>query len=224
MLIWKKRSLRKWLLGFILFNILILLPWKITTWRYSQQIFLPEYAPPRWLAIVLGAGLRRDGRPSNVLADRVSVAVELYHQGKISKILMSGSGYNPLYNEPLAMQKLAIQLGVHPNDIIIDSGGTRTFESCRRAKQIFDVNNAILISQRFHLPRALGICEALGLDAVGVSADLRDYGRFTMRFWQFREIPATLAALWDSYIAPMIERCANTLPSQLTQEGENHET
>jgi len=196
----------------------------MTTWRYSPQIFLPEFAPSRWLAIVLGAGLRRDGRPSNVLADRVSVAVELYHQGKISKILMSGSGYNPLYNEPVAMQKLAIQLGVHPDDILIDPGGTRTYETCRRAKQIFDINHTILISQRFHLPRALGICEALGVDAVGVSADLRDYGRFAMRFWQLREIPATLAALWDSYIAPMMERCANTLPSPQPQEGKNHES
>jgi SanA protein len=203
---------------------LILLPWKISTWRYARQIFLPEFAPPRWLAIVFGAGLRRDGSPSAVLADRVSVAVELYHQGKVSKILMSGSAHYPFYNEPAAMRKHAIQLGVHPDDILIDTGGSRTYETCRRAQQIFDVKNAMLISQYFHLPRALGICEALGIDAIGVSADLRDYGPLTTRFWKLREIPATIAAYWDSYITPIMEGCANRIQIPPYPRGYDHET
>jgi SanA protein len=209
MRIWKKPAVLRWLLGITLILVLILLPWKISTRRYAHQIFLPEFAPSRWLAIVFGAGLRRDGSPSSVLADRVSVAVELYHQGKVSKILMSGSAQNPLHSEPAAMRQLAIQLGVQPDDILIDSGGSRTYETCRRAQQIFDVKNAILISQRFHLPRALGICEAIGIEAIGVSADLRDYGPLTIRIWKLREIPATIAAYWDSYITPVMERCAS---------------
>jgi SanA protein len=211
MRIWIKPAVRKWLLGITLILVLILLPWKISAWRYARQIFLPELAPSRWLAIVLGAGLRRDGSPSSVLADRVSVAAELYHQGKVSKILMSGSARNPDHSEPAAMRKLAIHLGVQADDILTDSGGSRTYETCRRARQIFEVKHAMLISQRFHLPRALGICEALGIDAIGVSADLHDYGPLTIKFWELREIPATIAAYWDSYIAPVMERCASRI-------------
>jgi SanA protein len=196
---------RKILLGTLFILVLVLLPWKISTWRYARLIFIPKFAPSRWLAIVFGAGLRRDGSPSSVLADRVFVAVELYHQGKVSKILMSGSAPNPFHNEAVAMRQMAIQLGVHPDDILIDSGGSRTYETCRRAQQLFNVRRATLVSQRFHLPRALGICEALGIDAIGVSANLRDYGPLAMKFWELREIPATIAALWDSYLAPKIE-------------------
>ena len=198
----RNKTLWKWILGVSLILLLVLLPWKITTWRYANQIYSYQYAPTRWLAIVFGAGLRRDGRPSSVLADRVNVAVKLYHEGKVSKILMSGSVKNPLYDEPSAMRDLAIQLGVLPEDILIDQGGSRTYETCRRAQQIFDIDSALLISQSFHLPRALGICEALGIEATGVSADLRSYGPLAMRVWQLREIPATLVAVWDAYLAP----------------------
>ena len=224
MLIRKKSIVRKWLFSIILILVLLLLPWKISTWRYARKIFLPEFAPSRWLAIVFGAGLRRDGSPSSVLADRVFVAVELYHHGKVSKILMSGSAQNPLHSEPAAMRQLAIQLGVHPDDILIDSGGSRTYETCRRAQQIFNVKQAMLISQRFHLPRALGICEALGIDAIGVSSDLRDYGPLTIRYWKLREIPATIAAYWDSYIAPAMGRCARRIQTPLYPKGYNNET
>jgi SanA protein len=193
--------------------LLSLLPWKISTWRYTPKIFLPEFTPSRWLAIVFGAGLKRDGKPSSVLTDRVSVSAYLYRQGKISKILMSGSARDPTYNEPLAMRELAIRLGVRPDDILIDSGGSRTYETCRRAYHIFNVRSAILISQRFHLPRALGICEVLGMDVIGVSADLQPYGPLSVRIWQLREIPATMIALWDSYFAPIIECCNNNYKS-----------
>ena len=172
------------------------------TWRYANQIYLPQFAPSRWLAIVFGAGLRRDGKPTSVLADRVIVAANLYHEGVISKMLMSGSAQNSWYNEPSAMRELAIELGVDPEDILIDTEGTRTYETCRRAQKVYNVNSALLVSQRFHLPRALGICAALGMDAVGVSADLRSYGPLSIPFWQLREIPATLIALWDAYLAP----------------------
>jgi SanA protein len=211
-------------LGASLIFLLILLPWKISTWRYAKQIYLPQYAPPRWLAIVFGAGLRRDGKPSSVLADRVSVAVKLYLEGKVSKILMSGSARNPFYDEPSAMRDMAIQLGVLPNDILIDQGGSRTYETCHRAQQVYNIDRALLISQNFHLPRALGICEALGIDAIGVSADLRSYSPLAMRVWQLREIPATLVAIWDTYLAPKMYTCKFEGSAKLPSRGENHES
>jgi SanA protein len=201
----QKRFFRKVFFSILLIGLLLLLPWIISCLRSSHIIFSPGLAPSRWLAIVFGAGLKKDGTPTSVLADRVFVAAELYHQGKISKILMSGSASGSTQNEPDAMRKLAIQLGVNPEDILLDTGGTRTYETCRRAKEVFNITDAILISQRFHLPRALGICESLTIDAVGVSADLHHYGTLTKLFWQMREIPATIAAIWDSYIAPIRE-------------------
>ena len=196
---------RRWLLGISLIFLFILLPWKISLWRYSHQIHLPQTTPSRRWGIVFGAGLRRDGKPSDVLSDRVTIAAKLYHVGKISKILMSGSSYNLHYNEPSAMRQLAIQHGVNPDDIVIDTGGLRTFETCRRAKQLFDIRSALLVSQRFHLPRALGICEALGIEAIGVSADIQRYGTLSTILWQLREIPATFVALWDIALIPLLD-------------------
>jgi SanA protein len=218
-----KRPYRNKHFVILLISLICLLPWIISSLRFAHLIFLPEFAPSRWLAIVFGAGLRKDGTPTSVLADRVSVAVDLYHQSKISKILMSGSGKGPIQNEPSAMRKLAIQLGVNPEDILIDTGGTRTYETCHRAKDIFNITDAILISQRFHLPRALGICEALAINAVGVSADLHDYGPFTKILWQMREIPATFTAIWDCYFAPISERYVINSHNQ-SKTGENYES
>jgi SanA protein len=206
----KKPSLRWFFFGGLI-ALLILLPWKWMNQRYSRHIYTSQFSPSRWLAIVLGAGLRRDGKPFFVLADRVATAVKLYQEGKVVKILMSGSVNHPFYDEPGAMRELAMQMGVRDEDILLDRDGSRTFESCRRARQLFNVDSALLVSQSFHLPRALAICDALGMNAVGVSADLRSYGPFAMHFWRLREIPAALIALWDSYIAPAIDLRRNRL-------------
>lgn len=182
------------LLGFLAVVVLSLPHW-ILSLRYADKIFSPDDAPTKTTAIVFGAGLRRSGDPSTVLADRVLTAVALYQQGKVSKILLSGSSLSSGYNEPLAMKSLAMDAGVSTEDILIDLGGSRTFDTCLRAQQVFGIENALLISQRFHLPRALALCNGINLSAVGVVADLHTYrARF---FWEIREIPATLKALWD---------------------------
>ena len=186
--------------------LIIILPRELTSLRFAKLIYLPDESPSRWLAIVFGAGLRRNGTPSAVLGDRVRTAVQLYKEDKISKILMSGSTNDLHHDEAAAMKNMAVQLGVDPEDILMDQGGTRTFETCRRAKEVFNVDNVILVSQSFHLPRALSICHAMGLDAIGVSADLRSYGSFSAKFWQLREIPATFVALWEAYLLPFTEK------------------
>jgi vancomycin permeability regulator SanA len=146
---------------------------------------------------VFGAGLRRDGTPTTVLADRVSTAAALYREGKVQRILLSGSVDGDQYNEPAAMRSLALNLGVLDQDILIDTGGTRSLSTCQRAHQVFGIEQALLISQRYHLPRALVICDAIGLSAEGVTSDLHPYrSRF---IWELREIPATLRALWDAF-------------------------
>lgn len=189
--------LSRWAITGILAIIVLSLPHWIVSLRYADKIFTPDNAPKKSTAIVFGAGLSRSGNPSTVLADRVLTAVALYHQGKVSKILLSGSSRSSGYNEPLAMKSLAMDVGVPTEDLLIDMGGFRTFDTCLRAQQIFDIENALLISQRFHLPRALILCNGIDLPADGVAADLHTYrARF---FWEIREIPATLRALWDIY-------------------------
>lgn len=174
-----------------------LLPRKLIEWHYAPKIFSPETAPSGGTAIVFGAGLRRDGSPTAVLADRVIVASQLYMEKKVDRILMSGSSNASGHNEPKAMGDLAIELGVPPEAILLDTQGLRTFDTCRRAKQVYALDKVLLVSQAFHLPRALVTCEALGLDAAAATADLRSYHPRAMRYWELREIPATLVALWD---------------------------
>jgi SanA protein len=196
-----RKTILRWFLitGFML--VLIALPRKYLQWRYTPTIHQPDSPPLKAVAIVFGAGLRQDGLPSNVLEDRVRVASELYQQGVVLKLLVSGSVRTPNYDEPKAMMDLAIELGVASDDIFIDPDGSRTYNTCFNAKHLFKINEALLVSQEFHLPRALGICDALGIDAAGVASDLRSYNTRAMRYWEFREIPASWVALWDAYIS-----------------------
>jgi len=158
----------------------------------------PGDAPETSAAIVFGAGLRRDGTPTAVLRDRIQTAAELYFSGKVEKILMSGDNRFLNYNEPGAMQAYALELGIPEEDIVLDYAGRRTYDTCYRAQAIFGLREAVLVTQEFHLYRALYTCNQLGLDAVGVSADLRPYR--DSGFWTIREIPASLMAFIHVHI------------------------
>jgi len=187
----------RWAILGILIALILFIPRWLLIRRYNERIYSLENAPEKTTAIVFGAGLRRDGTPTTVLADRVTTAASLYREGKVKRILLSGSTSGDLYNEPFAMRSLALNLGVPDQDILIDTGGTRSLYTCQRAHQVFRIEQALLISQRFHLPRALVLCDAIGLSAEGVTSDLHPYrSRF---LWELREIPATLRALWDAY-------------------------
>lgn len=178
----------------------LLLPRLITALNAAQRIYPPEEVPARPVAIVFGAGLWRDGSPTPVLRDRVATAVGLYFAGKVDKLLMSGDNTTLYYNEPGAMREYALELGMPDEAIVLDYAGRRTFDTCYRAKAIFGVQSAILVTQDFHLPRALYICDALYLDAVGVSADIQPYRRSSLLIWNLRELFATLTALVDVHI------------------------
>jgi SanA protein len=199
----------------LLASLSLFLPRWLLRHRYADRILdLPE-APSRPTAIVLGAGLRRDGKPTTVLADRVRTAVSLYQAGKVNTLLMSGS-VSDGKDEPAAMRALALELGVADEDIIIDREGVRTFESCLRAADVFGINQAIVVTQRFHLPRALALCETHNVDAIGVSADMHPYRALT--FWNLREIPASIRALWDVYRHEIID---DQTPSELNSHKPN---
>lgn len=155
---------------------------------------------PTPVAIVFGAGLTRDGLPTPVLRDRVKAAADLYFEGKVQKLLMSGDNRFENYNEPQAMWEYAIQLGVPSEDIVQDFAGRRTYDTCYRARHIFGVENAILVTQRFHLPRALYLCKNIGIQSTGYASDLRNYTRTSRAIWSIREIPATATAIFDIWV------------------------
>jgi SanA protein len=156
--------------------------------------------PAARVAIVLGAGLQHDGTPSPVLRDRVAAAAELYFAGKVEKLLLSGDNSFLSYNEPGAMRGYALSLGVPDEALVLDFAGRRTYDTCYRARAIFGVDKAIVVTQGFHMPRALFLCNALGVKAAGFSADRREYNRMSSLYWDLRELPATLVAFWEAEI------------------------
>ncbi len=196
----KKYGLRKLLLfGIITFVVICILPAVISYFASAGKRFPLGLSPQGKTAIVFGAGLYRDGSPSAILRDRVQTAVELYNAGKVKKILMSGDNSTLSYNEPGAMKKYAMQLGVPEDVIVLDYAGRRTYDTCFRAKSIFGIDEALLVTQDYHLPRALYICHVLGLRTIGISADRRNYRLGTYIYWRLREIPATFSAFIDLY-------------------------
>ena len=129
--------------------------------------------------IVLGCKVQSDGTPSHMLNDRLEVGVDVYYglaeQGNGTKLLMSGDHGTKEYNEVYAMKQFAIAEGVESSEIFMDHAGFSTYESIYRAKEIFGAERVIIVTQEYHLYRALHIADALGVEAYGVSADLRTY-------------------------------------------------
>jgi SanA protein len=173
----------------------------ITGLSTRNSLYTVDNSPTSKVAIVFGAGLQWDGSPSPVLRDRVETAAKLYFSGKVQKLLLSGDNRFIDYNEPGAMRAYAISLGVPEKDIVLDYAGRRTYDTCYRAKYIFGVDEAILVTQTYHLPRALFTCNGVGLKSVGVSADRRTYSRTSTLIWNIRELPASLVALWQVWIS-----------------------
>lgn len=169
-------------------------------WRTSDDIYSAEDVPERPVAIVFGARVYSSGRLSPMLRDRVSTAVDLYNAGKVEALLLTGDNSVIHYNEPEAMRRYALSLGVPDEALVLDYAGFRTYDSCYRARDIFRVESAILVTQDFHLPRALLLCNELGIDAVGVVADVgpvRGYSTRSILYSELREFPATALAVVD---------------------------
>jgi len=168
--------------------------------RAHSAITTAENAPTRPVAIVFGAGLLRDGSPTPVLRDRVATAADLYFRGKVQKLLLSGDNRFLNYNEPEAMRQYALALGMPAEALVLDYAGRRTYDTCYRAKAIFGVESALLVTQKYHLPRAVYTCRALGIGATGVPADRRRYPATPYIYWNLREVLATARALLDVHI------------------------
>jgi SanA protein len=136
--------------------------------------------------VVFGASVFGNGELSPVLEDRVDTAIELYRANQIDRILVSGDNRHPSYNEPKAMYDYLISHAVDRKDVIVDYAGRSTYETCKRAKEVFALRRAVLVTQSFHLSRALYLANELGLDAVGVPGDIKlknEVGYQGLREW-----------------------------------------
>jgi SanA protein len=195
-----KRTIRISLYLSLLGFMIIVLTRIIFLVKASSQTFSKDNVPAKQVAIVFGAEVKKDGTPSVVLRDRVETAVTLYKSGKVEKLLMSGDNRFVDYNEPESMRHYALTLGVPDADIVLDYAGRRTYDTCYRAKEIFGVNSIVLVTQGFHLPRALFLCNALGMDAIGVEAENYYYLKRLRLFWNVRELLASVQSVLDVYL------------------------
>lgn len=150
-------------------------------------------------AVILGAGVR-DGKPTPMLKDRLLTGIELYKSGAAKKLIMSGDHGSKDYDEVNIMKSFAVENGVPDSDIFMDHAGFSTYETVYRAKEIFEADNIIIVSQEYHLYRALYIAEKLDIKAAGVSADLRAYKGQIKR--ELREILARDKDFFNCIIKP----------------------
>ncbi len=152
--------------------------------------------PSAEVALVLGAYVEPDGQMSQMLADRVQGAAELWHAGKVEKILVSGDHTTWAYDEPDTMRRALQADGVPAADIFTDHDGIDTWYSMVRAHRVFGVHNAIVVTQGFHMPRALYLASQAGLHAHGFVTDLHGYGR-QGELSSLREALARVKAVWQ---------------------------
>jgi SanA protein len=156
-----------------------------------------ERVPHAQAALVLGAQVKPDGTPSAMLADRIQAATELYRAGKVDKLLLSGDHGSWSYDEVGTMRRELLARGVPARDLFTDHAGFDTWDSAQRARRVFGVRSAIVVTQRFHLARALYAAHRAGLEATGYAADRRSYGRVMGRL-QVREALARVKVVADA--------------------------
>src|SRR4051794_35943449 len=152
--------------------------------------------PHAQAALVLGAQVMSNGAPSSMLSDRISAAAELYKAGRVDKLLLSGDHSRANYDEVGTMRRILLAHGIPAEDISPAPAGFDTWASAQRAKRVFDVSSAVVVTQRFHMARALYDARRAGLKVTGYAADRRDYGR-VMGKLRLREAAARVKTLGD---------------------------
>lgn len=179
----------------------------------SPQILTPEQAAEIAdvdCIIVLGCLVKSGGVPSDMLHDRLRRGVDLYESGAAPKLLMSGDHGRDSYDEVDAMKQFAVDSGIPSTDVFMDHAGFSTYESIYRARDIFQAKKIIIVSQEYHLYRAIYIAQALGLEAYGVSADYRNYLGQSAR--DFREVLARIKDLGYCIIKPEPTYLGESIP------------
>ncbi|MEU5974147.1 ElyC/SanA/YdcF family protein [Streptomyces sp. NPDC047315] len=194
-----RRGQRRLVQSAMLGAVLALAP---ATWMHlssHDRIRTVAEVPAQDVAVVFGAGLW-EGRPTPYLAHRLDAAVELYERGKVKVVLVTGDNSREEYDEPSAMRTYLTERGVPDGRIVSDYAGFDTWDSCVRAKEIFGVDRAVLVTQGFHIRRALALCDSAGIEAYGVGvAERRDA---TWYYGGARELAAAGKAALDAALKP----------------------
>ncbi|MGW7045479.1 SanA/YdcF family protein [Streptomyces avermitilis] len=191
----RRRAVQAVMLGCVL----ALLP---ATWMFAvagDRLRTTEDVPRTEVAVVFGAGLWA-GEPSPYLAHRLDAAAKLYRAGRIEVVLVTGDNSRTDYDEPDAMRTYLTRHGVPDGRIVSDYAGFDTWDSCVRAKKIFGVNHAVLISQGFHIRRAVALCQAAGVDSYGIGVEAKHDA--TWYYGGTREIFAAGKAALDAVFKP----------------------
>jgi vancomycin permeability regulator SanA len=158
----------------------------------AGQVYDESTVPAAPVALVLGAQVYPDGTPSAYLAARLDLAKRLLDAGKVRAILLSGDHARWEYDEPGVMAVYLMARGVAPQQIVLDHAGFDTYDSCARARRIFGVRRAIVVTQTFHVGRAVALCRSLGVDATGVGDDSV---RWMTGIWQRNQLRERLAVV-----------------------------
>ncbi|MCG5215047.1 ElyC/SanA/YdcF family protein [Streptosporangium soli] len=189
----------------VLLSLLVLAP--ITwVWLASSGHRVIAEETPRWIeevpaapvALVLGAGVRGE-RPTPMLARRLDITAALYHAGKVRAILLSGDNGRAGYDEPTVMRDYLLAKGVPGEQVVLDYAGFDTWDSCVRARQVFGARRLTVVTQVFHLPRAVTLCRTAGIETFGVGDD--SAGRWSATYvYAMREFVASAKGFLDSVV------------------------
>ncbi len=168
-------------------------------WSSRGAVVALEDVEPAQVALVLGAYVYPNGTPSAVVQDRLDTALALYRSGRVSRILVSGDHGERSYDEVNGMRRYLENHEVPTERIFMDHAGFDTYDSMYRARDVFAVRSAVVVTQGFHLNRALYIARSLGLEVQGLAADRRDYTDAS--YYDLREILARVKAFGEVTLA-----------------------
>lgn len=157
-----------------------------------------ERVAPVPVMVVFGAGIKKNGEPSDALRDRLDTAVDVWKRGVVKTVLVSGDNRTVDHNEPGVMESYLVEHGVPAEQIRKDFAGRRTYDTCWRARHIWGASEVLLVSQGYHVPRAMWLCEKMGLEVHGVSATRHSYIKGP--WFEAREWAGILGAWVDVYI------------------------
>lgn len=198
-----------YLLALFLFFVVSILGVLAVVYSYGRRYILDMKKLPVDcdVVMVLGAGVRPDGNPCDLLADRIDTGVKIYLEGACRSILLTGDNSGEAYNELSVMKNWIIKTNIDnpiaEEKILIDNSGFCTYDSMYRAKYIFKVKKMIISTNRYHLPRAIYVARRMGIEAYGVVSDLRNYDR--MKKYKRREL---LAQIKDFFLVNFCKKVA----------------
>ncbi|MGW4767279.1 SanA/YdcF family protein [Nocardia sp. NPDC004278] len=167
----------------------------------SDYEYSVDTVPAAEVALIPGAQVYASGQPSPYLAARLELGRRLLETGKVKALLLTGDNGRPSYDEPTAMRSYLVRKGVPANKIALDYAGFSTYESCARAHKIFGVQQAIVVTQDFSLPRTIALCRDAGIEATGIGDDTQPHNLTYNKCWLRDQLAATKAA-FDMLVHP----------------------